>query len=81
MPGSSLQRLKDVTPDIMNFEVLQVILMDSKVWEPLTERWKAIDKGQIIPTKSNSSKNNQSPKSPSQRPTLNNIWHRQMRAK
>lgn len=38
MPGSSLQRLKDVTPDIMNFEVLQVILMDSKVWEPLTER-------------------------------------------
>lgn len=37
MFGFSLQRLKDMTPD-MNFEVLQVILMDSKVWEPLTER-------------------------------------------
>lgn len=68
MPGSCPQNLKDVTPGIMTSEVLQGIRMESKVWEPHSEKWKAMAyRGQIIPTKSNGSKSNQRPKHPSPR--------------
>lgn len=35
--GSHSQTLKDVTPGIMTFEVLQVLRMDRIVWDPQTE--------------------------------------------